>query len=328
MDYRSLGRTGVKVSPLCLGTMNFGWKTPPEEAQRIVDQALAAGLNFIDTADVYGCGASEEIVGEALRRNGQRQRVVLATKVHGVMADDDPNAGGNSHRHIIRASLHRLKTDYIDLYQLHRPQPDIPIDETLGALDDLVRKGYVRYLGTSTFAAWQLMEALSVARASGRNRFVCEQPPYNLLDRRAERELLPMARTYGVAIIPYSPLAGGLLTGNYRRGGPFPEGSRYAEVKFKRRLDESAFEVLDGLEPLLEAKGCDMSQFALAWCVHQPGVTGPIIGPRTPAQLDDNLRALEITVTDEDRAFVDALIPPGRMASPFYELDARPHLYR
>jgi len=172
------------------------------------------------------------------------------------------------------------------------------------------------------------MEALSVARASGRNRFVCEQPPYNLLDRRAERELLPMARTYGVAIIPYSPLAGGLLTGKYRRGGPFPEGSRYAEVKFKRRLDESAFEVLDGLEPLLEAKGCDMSQFALAWCVHQPGVTGPIIGPRTPAQLDDNLRALEITVTDEDRAFVDALIPPGRMASPFYELDARPHLYR
>ena len=230
MEYRLLGRTGVRVSPLTLGCMMFGRRTEPEDAYAIVDRALDAGINFLDTANVYSRGRSEEITGEALQRNGQRARVVLATKVHGTMDDDDPNAQGTSRRHLVEqceASLRRLQTDWIDLYQLHRPRPEIAIDETLRALDDLVRAGKVRYLGTSTFGAWQVVEALWAAKELGLNRFVCEQPPYNLLDRRVERELLPMCQTYGLAAIPWSPLAGGLLTGKYRRGEPPPEGTRY-----------------------------------------------------------------------------------------------------
>ncbi|MDQ3457917.1 MAG: aldo/keto reductase [Deinococcota bacterium] len=335
MEYRALGRTGVKVSPLCLGCMTFGAKTSPEDSYAIVDRALEAGINFIDTANVYSRGRSEEVTGEALKRNGQRDKVVLATKVHGVMDDDDPNARGNSRRHIIQqceASLRRLQTDYIDLYQIHRPQPDIPIDETLQALDDLIRKGYVRYLGTSTFAAWQLTEALAVAKELRLNRFVCEQPPYNLLDRRIERELLPMAQTYGVGIIPWSPLAGGLLSGKYQRNADAPADSRYADAKDspiqQRRQTDRAFDVIEGLQPLVAAKGCTMSQFALAWCVQQPGVTSPIIGPRTMAQLEDNLGALEVAIGDEDRGKIDELIPPGDMASAFYEANFGPHPYR
>ena len=335
MDYHSLGRTGVKVSPLCLGCMTFGAKTEPEDAYDIVDRALDAGLNFLDTANVYSRGRNEEVTGEALKRNGQRDKVVLATKVHGVMDDTDPNAQGNSRRHIVaqcEASLRRLQTDYIDLYQIHRPQPDIPIDETLQALDDLIRKGYVRYVGTSTYAAWQLVEALWIAKELGLNRFVCEQPPYNLLDRRIERELLPMAQTYGFGVIPWSPLAGGLLTGKYSRDAPPPEGSRYGDVKADspqaKRMTEQAFDVIEGLEPLAEEKGCTLSQFALAWCVQQPGVTSPIIGPRTMEQLEDNLAALEVTVTDEDRDKVDDLNAPGQMVSPFYEANFGPHPYR
>ncbi len=335
MEYRSLGRTGVKVSPLCLGCMTFGAKTEPGEAYRIVDHALGAGVNFIDTANVYSRGRSEEVTGEALKRNGGRDKVVLATKVHGVMDEGDPNASGNSRRHIIaqcEASLRRLQTDYIDLYQIHRPQPDVPIDETLRALDDLIRRGYVRYVGTSTYAAWQLVEALWVAKELGLNRFVCEQPPYNLLDRRVERELLPMAQTYGFATIPWSPLAGGLLTGKYDRGTPAPADTRYGDVKEgspqHKRLTESAFDVIEGLKPIVSAKGCTMSQFALAWCVQQPGVTSPIIGPRTLEQLDDNLKALEVTVSDEDRTNIDDLIAPGQMVSPFYEAAFGPHPYR
>ena len=319
MEYRSLGRTGVQVSPLCLGCMNFGGKTSPEDSYAIIDRALDAGSNFLDTANVYSRGRSEEVTGEALKRSGRRDQVVLATKVHGVMDDDDPNARGNSRRHIIaqcEASLRRLQTDYIDLYQIHRPQPEVPIDETLRALDDLIRRGYVRYIGTSTFAAWQLTEALYLAKELGLNRFVCEQPPYNLLERRIERELLPMAQTYGVAIIPWSPLAGGLLTGKYRRGQAAPEGSRYQNAQDnpvqRRRQTEAAFDVIEGLEPLVAEKGCTMSQFALAWCVQQPGVTSPIIGPRTMAQLEDNLGALAVEIAPEQRARLDAIsaVPP------------------
>jgi aryl-alcohol dehydrogenase-like predicted oxidoreductase len=335
MDYRALGRTGVKVSPLNLGCMMFGGATEPDESYRIIDRALDAGINFLDTANVYSRGRSEEVTGEALKRNGQRDRVVLATKVHGAMADDDPNAQGNSRRHIIaqcEASLRRLQTDYIDLYQIHRPQPDIPIDETLQALDDLIRKGYVRYIGTSTYAAWQLVEALWIAKELGLNRFVCEQPPYNLLDRRIERELLPMAQTYGFATIPWSPLAGGLLTGKYSRSEPPPADSRYGSAKEgspqQKRWTEGAFDVIEGLETLVADKGCTMSQFALAWCVQQPGVTSPIIGPRTMAQLEDNLKALEVSVTEEDKAKVDDLIAPGAVVSPFYEANFGPHPYR
>ena len=335
MEYRALGRTGVQVSSLCLGCMMFGGRTEPEDSYAIIDRALDAGVNFLDTANVYSRGRSEEVVGEALKRNGRRHQIVLATKVHGRMDDDDPNAWGNSRRHIIEqcdASLRRLQIDYIDLYQIHRPQPGIPIDETLRALDDLIRAGKVRYIGTSTFAAWQFVESLWVAKELGLNRFVCEQPPYNLLDRRIERWLLPMAQTYGIGVIPWSPLGGGLLTGKYRRDAPPPAEGRYTDVEdrpwLQRRKTEGVFDVVELIEPLAETKGCTLSQFALAWCMGQPGITSPIIGPRTMAQLEDNLGALEVSIAAEERARIDELVSPGSMFAPFYEADFGPHTYR
>jgi aryl-alcohol dehydrogenase-like predicted oxidoreductase len=275
MEYRSLGRTGVQVSPLCLGGMLFGGPTDEAEALKIIDRALDVGLNFLDTANIYNRGCSEAIIGRALQRNGQRARVVLATKVHGTMDEHDPNAWGNSRRHILaqcEASLRRLQTDAIDLYQLHRPMSTIPIDETLRALDDLVRSGKVRYLGTSTFAAWQLMEALWVSKELGLHRFVCEQPPYHLLDRRIERELIPMAQTYGLALLPWSPLAGGFLSGKYRRGERPPPGSRLGQHPegADPHFTDAAFQVLEVVTALAAEKGCTPSQLALAWVAQQP----------------------------------------------------------
>jgi len=335
MEYRNLGRTGVKVTRLCLGCMMFGGKTSTQDSYEIIDSALDAGINFIDTANVYNRGRSEEVTGEALRRNKKRGRIVLATKVHGTMDDEDPNAQGNARRHIIEqceASLKRLKTDYIDLYQIHRPQSSVPIDETLGALDDLIRAGKVRYIGTSTFAAWQAVEALWVAERLRLNRFVCEQPPYNLLDRRIERELLPMAGTYGYAIIPWSPLAGGLLTGKYKRGEEPPKDARFSDREktggSRRLFTDQVFDVTEALEPMAEEKGCTLSQLSLAWVAAQPGVTSPIIGPRTLDQLRDNLGAQEISFTDQELARIDEIIPPGRAVSWFYEADFGPHQYR
>ena len=335
MDYRLFGRTGVSVSPLCLGCMMFGGKTSAEDSYEIIDRAIDGGINFLDTANVYSRGQSEIVTGEALKRNGKRHQIVLATKVHGRMADDDVNMAGSSRRHIIDqcdASLKRLQTDYIDLYQIHRPRSDTPIDETLRALDDLIRAGKVRYIGTSTFAAWQVMESLWISKELGLNRFVSEQPPYHILDRRIERELIPLAQTYGVAIIPWSPLAGGLLTGKYGRNTKPPEDSRFADVannpRLQARMTSDLFDVVDGLQPLADAKGCTVAQLALAWCMQQPGVTSPIIGPRTMEQLEDNLRALQVEITGEDRATIDGLVLPGRMVSPFYEADFGPHQYR
>src|SRR5215204_7015976 len=318
MEYRSLGRTATKVSPLCLGCMMFGGKTNPEDSYAIIDRALDAGINFLDTANVYSRGRSEEVTGEALQRNGRRSRVVLATKVHGVMAEDDPNARGNSRRHIIEsceASLRRLQTDYIDLYQIHRPQFDIPIDETLRAMDDLISSGKVRYIGTSTYAAWQVVESLWISKDLGLNRFICEQPPYNLLDRRIERELVPMAQTFGIGLIPWSPLGGGLLTGKYRRGEEPPEDSRFAQpgrhAAQQRRMNDAIWDVIEPLESLAEEKGVTLSQLALAWCVQQPGVSSAIIGPRTMEQLEDNLAANGMEISDEERTQIDAIIPPA-----------------
>jgi aryl-alcohol dehydrogenase-like predicted oxidoreductase len=314
--------------------MMFGRRTSAEDSYPIIDRALDAGINFLDTANVYARGLSEEITGEALRRNGQRQRVVLATKVHGRMADDDPNAQGNSRRHIVAAcedSLRRLKTDYIDLYQIHRPEPLTPIDETLRALDDLVRSGKVRYIGTSTFGAWQVVESLWVSRELGLNRFVSEQPPYNILDRRVERELVPMALTFGIGLIPWSPIAGGLLSGKYRREQGPPPGSRYADTSnpnYTRRLVERVYDVLEPLEALAQSKDCTMVQLALAWLLGQPGVTSPIIGPRTMEQLEEYLGAEAVELTADDRRQIDALVPPGDMVSPFYEADFGPHPQR
>jgi aryl-alcohol dehydrogenase-like predicted oxidoreductase len=329
MEYRSLGRTGVQVSMLCLGCMNFGTETPDAEAMDIIDRALDAGINFLDTANVYGRGASETVVGKALKRNGQRDRIVLATKVHGRMGDD-PLAEGNSRRHIIEqchASLTRLQTDYIDLYQIHRPVSGVPIDETLRALDDLIRAGKVRYIGTSTFPAWQVMESLWVSKELGLNRFVSEQPPYHLLDRSIERELVPLAQTYGLAILPWSPLARGFLAGKYRRSEEIPAGSRLARDlnagpgfadRTQRHFSDLAFGVLDVVEDLAREKSCTPSQIALAWCARQPGITSPIIGPRSMAHLEDHLGAVDVTLTSDDRARLDAAAEPERAIVPYY----------
>ncbi|MGC8834552.1 MAG: aldo/keto reductase [Armatimonadota bacterium] len=325
MEYRSLGRTGVQVSVLCLGCMTFGWKTDQEEASRIIDRFIDAGGNFIDTANVYSRGVSEEMTGNALS-GSKRDKVILATKVHGRMGDD-PNDWGNHRLHIMRQceeSLRRLKTDHIDLYQIHRPQSAVPIDETLRALDDLIRQGKVRYIGTSTFAAWQIVESLWVSKELGLNRFVCEQPPYHILDRRIERELIPMAKTFGIGIIPWSPLAGGKLTGKYKRGQPAPEGSRENPENFS----EGTWRVLEGLEKICADKGCSMTAFALAWCAAQPGVTSPIIGPNSVKQLEENLAALDVEITEEDRKRVDELVKPGEHVEDYYRADFGPHPHR
>jgi aryl-alcohol dehydrogenase-like predicted oxidoreductase len=333
MEYRSLGRTGVPVSVIALGSMNFGRETPEAESLRIIDRAIDGGINFIDTANVYSRGVSEQIIAQALK--GKRDRIVLATKVHGRMSDDDPLAYGNSRRHIIEqceASLRRLGTDHIDLYQIHRPQSDMAIDETLRALDDLIRSGKVRYVGSSSFAAWQVVESLWVAKELGLNRFVT--------DRTIERELIPMAQTYGIGILPWSPLARGFLSGKYRRTEGIPEGSRLARdagkpgffgPRTQQHFTEEAFAVQDVVDAIAEEKGCTAAQVAIAWLIHQPGVTSPIVGPRTVEHLEDNLGAVEVTITPEDCARLDAVVAPEHAIAEYYNgeaMDFGPSQYR
>jgi len=326
MEYRSFGRTGIKVSQLCLGCFMFGMKTNPEDSSNIIDSAIGEGINFIDTSNVYSRGKSEEILGEVLFKGKHRKRIVLATKVHSRMDDEDPNAMGNSRRHIIEqceANLKRLKTDYIDLYQIHRPQSDIPIDETLRAMDDLIRSGKVRYIGTSTFPAWKVMESLWVSKELGLNRFVSEQPPYNILDRRIEQELVPLAQTYGLAIIPWSPIAGGVLTGKYKRSEAAPEGSRFSNKSNPNsslRLADKVFDVVEPLEEMAKEKGCTLSQLSLAWCGSAPGITSPIIGPRTMEHFKSYMGSLSVEITDADRERIDKLISPGEMVTPYYDM--------
>ena len=332
MEYRSLGRTGTKVSALCLGCLMFGGRTNESDSMDIIDRAIDGGINFLDTANMYVRGRSEEMVGKALQRNGKRAQIVLATKVHFRMDDEDPNAQGNSRHHIMEqceASLRRLQTDYIDLYQIHRPCSDIPIDETLRALDDLIRAGKVRYIGSSTFAAWQVVESLWASKELGLNRFICEQPPYHLLDRSIEQELVPMAQTYGTALIPWSPMAGGFLTGKYRRGEARPAEARYQDESENRDLfSDAAFNVLDVVLAIAAEKGCTPSQLALAWCAQQPGITSPIVGIRTMEQLEGNLGAIDVQVTDEERARIDEVAPPGGVITRYYRADFGPHLFR
>jgi len=298
----------------------------------IIDRAIDAGINFLDTANMYVRGVSEEMVGKALQRNGKRMHIVLATKVHFRMDDDDPNAQGNSRRHIIEqceASLKRLQTDYIDLYQIHRPSAEVPIDETLRALDNLIQAGKVRYIGSSTFAAWQIMESLWVSKELGLNRFICEQPPYHLLDRRIERELVPMAQTYGLALIPWSPMAGGFLTGKYQRNQEHPSDARYTDTNQKSDLfSDAAYDLLETVIAIANEKGCTPSQLALAWCAQQPGITSPIVGIRTMEQLEQNLGAIEVKITDQDRTRIDETSFPGRVIVPYYQADFGPHLFR
>lgn len=330
MDYRSLGRTGVMVSELCLGCMNFGGVTTDADGMDIIDRAIDEGVNFLDTANVYSRGGSEIAVGKALKRNGKRDSIVLATKVHGRMDNEDILAAGNNRRHIIQqceASLQRLQTDYIDLYQIHRPNSNIPIDETLRALDDLIRAGKVRYIGASTFPAWRILESFWVAKELGLNRFVSEQPPYHLLDRSIERELIPMARSYGMAILPWSPLARGFLSGKYKRGQPIPGDSRFGfdtgrgpalERRAQQHFSDRAYDLLDSVTELAVEKGCSPSQIALAWVVSKPGVTSVIIGPRTMEHLLDNIGAIEVELSDSDHARLDTLAEPELATVPYY----------
>jgi aryl-alcohol dehydrogenase-like predicted oxidoreductase len=323
MDHRPLGRTGVKVSPLCLGAMMFGeWGNPDhEDGVRIIHRSLDAGINFIDTADVYSRGESEEIVGKALA-GGRRDNVILATKVHGTMGDD-PNQFGNSRRWIIREvedSLRRLQTDWIDLYQIHRPEPDTDIDETLAALSDLIHAGKVRYIGSSTFPASQIVEAQWVAERRGRERFVCEQPPYSILVREIEREVLPTCQRYGMGVIPWSPLAGGWLSGRYRNNQDVPESRRAAMIPSRydmsRPENQRKLEVADQLARLAEENGMTLIEMALGFVIRHPAVTAAIIGPRTMEQLESQLTAADVSLSDEVLDRIDEIVPPGVNLNP------------
>ncbi|OGU74245.1 MAG: aldo/keto reductase [Ignavibacteria bacterium RBG_16_34_14] len=333
MEYRNLGRTGVKVSPLCLGCMMFGRKADEKLSMEIVDKAIDEGINFFDTANAYQRGISEEYLGKALKRNGKRDSVIIATKVHGMMKDNDPNAGGISRRHIIAqcdASLKRLQTEYIDIYQLHRPQSDIAIDESLRVFDDLIKSGKVRYIGTSTFAPWQVVNAIWVSKELGLNRFISEQPPYHLLDRRIERELFPVAQNFGLAILPWAPLAGGFLTGKYKRGKERPADSRFKDSNewADHHFTEEAFKVLDVVEEIAKEKKCSSAQLALSWTIQKPEITSSIIGPKNLDQLIDNLGALKVKLTDEDNRRFDKVSMPGRTILSYYEVDFNYYKYR
>jgi aryl-alcohol dehydrogenase-like predicted oxidoreductase len=323
MNYRTLGNTGTKVSPLCLGAMMFGdWGNKDhDQSIRIIHRALDAGINFIDTADVYSRGESEEIVGKALA-GGRRDNVVLATKIHGTMGDD-PNEFGNSRRWIVREvenSLRRLGTDWIDLYQIHRPEDDTDIDETLGALTDLVRAGKVRYIGSSTFPASQIVEAQWVAQRRGRERFVCEQPPYSILVREIEKDVLPTARRYGMGVIPWSPLAGGWLSGRYRLGADTPSSHRADRLpeRFDLSLpgNQRKLEAADGLARLAEETGITLIEMALAFVIRHPAVTAAIIGPRTMEQLESQLTGAEVTLSDDVLDRIDEIVAPGVNVNP------------
>jgi aryl-alcohol dehydrogenase-like predicted oxidoreductase len=320
---RRLAGTGVEVSPLCLGAMMFGaWGNPDhDEGVRIIHRALDAGINFIDTADVYSRGESEEIVGKALA-GGRRDDVVLATKLHGSMGDD-PNERGNSRRWIVReveASLRRLRTDWIDLYQVHRWDPWTDHEETLGALSDLVAQGKVRYLGSSTFPAAQIVRAQWVARERGLQRYVCEQPPYSLLVRGIEADVLPTCLEHRMGTIVWSPLAGGWLSGRWRKGAEELTSRRAERIPGRYDLslpeNQAKLEAADALARLADELGVPLVHLALAFAVHHPAVTAAIVGPRTMEQLESQIGAVELRLEDDVLDRIDEIVPPGRTINP------------
>jgi aryl-alcohol dehydrogenase-like predicted oxidoreductase len=319
MKHRTLGGTGIKVSPYCLGAMMFGAAGNPDhdDSIRIIHKALDAGINFIDTADMYSRGESEEIVGQALK--DRRDSVVLATKARMAMGQDvggageaDPNRQGASRRWLVRAlddSLRRLQTDHVDLFQIHRPDPDTDVEETLSVLTDLVRAGKVRAIGTSSFPASDIVEAQWVAQRRGLQRFRTEQPPYSILNRGIEREVLPVCQRYGMGTLVWSPLAGGLLTGSYRKG---QQASTYrSRYGFRHLSDERRLDTVEQLIPLAQKAGLSLTHLAMAFAVAHPGVTSAIIGPRTMAHLDDLLAGAETTLDDEVLDWIDEVVPPG-----------------
>ncbi len=316
MEYVKLGRTGLKVSRLCMGTMQFGWSLDEPDSHRVLSATFDAGINFFDTADIYSKwvegnpgGVAETYLGNWMKKNHlPRDQIVIATKVRGQMGPG-PNDQGLSRVHImnaVEASLRRLQTDYIDLYQAHWPDADTPIEETLRAFDDLVRQGKVRYIGASNYKAWELMQALWTSDKYNLVRFECLQPHYNLLWRAEfERELREVCRTYGLGVIPYSPLAGGFLTGKYRRNQPLPDSKR-AEGR-KRAMTEKNFALLDAMDEIAAAHQATVAQVALAWMLADPLITSPIIGATSEEQLKDNLGALNLKLSPEEKARLDAM---------------------
>ncbi|HLJ07890.1 MAG TPA: aldo/keto reductase [Acidimicrobiia bacterium] len=320
---RTLGRTGVQVSSMCLGAMMFGgWGNPDhEESIRIIHRALDAGINFIDTADVYSGGESEEIVAKALI-GGRRDQVVLATKAHFPMGDD-PNRRGNSRRWLMQEvdnSLRRLGTEWIDLYQIHRPDPDTDIDETLGALTDLVRTGKIRYFGSSTFPAHAIVEAQWVAERRNRERFVSEQPPYSILVRGIEGDVLPVCQQHGIGVLTWSPLAGGWLSGKYRKDEDLPSSTRAERLPQRYDLtlpaNQRKLDAADRLGRLADEVGISLIHLALAFVLRHPGVTSAIIGPRTMEQLEGQLGARDVVLDDDVLDRIDEIVPPGQNLNP------------
>jgi aryl-alcohol dehydrogenase-like predicted oxidoreductase len=325
MEYRGLGRTGMQVSPLCLGAMMFGeWGEPDHDASiRIIHRALDAGINFIDTADVYSLGESEVIVGKALA-GGRRDDVILATKFHAPMdvpmgqPGGDPNKRGNSRRWVVQEvenSLRRLQTDWIDLYQVHRPDAATDVEETLAALTDLQRQGKIRAFGSSTFPAHEVVEAQWVAQRRALGRFVTEQPPYSLLVRGIEADLLPVAERYGMGVLPWSPLAGGWLTGRYRKGQDIPTSRRAERMPARYDLsnpdNQRKLDAADAFAELAEKADLSLIHMALAFTLAHPAVTAPIIGPRTMEQLESQLGAADVTLSTEVLDRIDEIVPPG-----------------
>src|SRR6266513_2468863 len=322
MRMRTLGGTGIRVSPYCLGAMMFGaWgNRDHDDSVRIIHAALDAGINFIDTADVYSAGESEEIVGKALK--GRREQVVLATKFVAPMGEDTNQQGASARwiKQEVESSLRRLDTDYIDLYQAHRPDATVDLDDTLAALSDLVHQGKVRVLGSSTYPAELIVEAQWTAERRGRERFRCEQPPYSIFARGIETAVLPTCQRYGMGVIPWSPLAGGWLTGRYRRGSDLPSGGRAARVpdRFDYDLPENQRK-LDLVEELLKLAadaGMSLTHLAMAWVLEHPAVTSAIIGPRTMDQLTDLLAGADAQLDDDILDRIDDLVPPGTTINP------------
>lgn len=334
MEYRILGRTGVKVSPLCFGTDCFADPVPEKESAAMLNRAIEAGINLIDTGDSYAEGEGERIIGRALKESGMRHSVLLATKCdHGqrrpgltldeFVPDLGANQSGPTRLNMMRAverSLERFQTDYIDLYQIHRQDLTVNIEETLSALTDMVRQGKIRYVGCSTHPAWAVAEAILLSEMKGYVRYVCEQPPYNLLDRRIENELIPLAQRYDLGIITWSPLAMGILVGVYDKADLYPEGSRAALRGgfYADRVTQKGIEVGREFVKLAQEAGLSPAQLGILWCKDQPGVTAPLIGPETMEHLEDLIPVLGMTLSDELREACDNLVPPGSAVANFH----------
>ena len=334
MEYKILGRTGLEVSSIAFGTDNFLDPTPEKESTRMLNHALDAGVNLIDTGDVYAGGEAERMIGRALKNNGRRQDVLISTKVdHGMsipgksleeyIPDLKPNTHGLSRANIIRAcenSLKSFQTDYIDIYFAHRFSPEIPLDETLGALDYLVQSGKVRYIGFSTHPAWVVMESLMIAKEFGYQRIVAEQPPYNLLDRRIENELIPLAQKYGIGLITWAPMAMGVLAGRYQDTENLPKNSRaiYRGGYYRDRVTQAGLKVGKKFSVLAKKINLSPAQLALLWAKDQPGVTAPLMGPRTMKHLEELLPVMKMKLDEETRVACDQLVHPGTAVTDFH----------